>query len=262
MTEKDMEKEEDRMFANFKQQTRVEQFSQAAKENRNVFKGVAAFLAVIVAMIAFAALIYGDACWAKSFPRKDYHLIAIFICSTLAVVLFAILAVISGKTYLTTVDEISSKTRAMYKAWVLDNTDFRHDTYAKLSTFIEYVAKELNGLFVTLSSIGIIASVTTVIAAIIAKNTQIALNNALGYFAALHLLIMLLIAVPIILSKIVDVGITALELASSNLSDESDLPGSLHSTSYFKTTFSDRLALLRMPPKETKSTKAKDNGGE
>ena len=260
MTEKEMEKEQDRMFANFKQQTRVEQFSKAAKENRNVFKGVAAFLAVVVAVLTFAALIYGDTCWAKSFPHKDCHLIAIFICSALAIVLFAILAVVSGKTYLATVDEISSKTRAMYKAWVLDNTDFRHDTYAKLSTFVEYAAKEINGLFVTFSSIGIIASAATVVIAMPTSSGLVGKNDALGFYMSFHFIIMLLIAVPVILFVIGNVFGTALELVSDNFS-ESYLPNSELSC-FTETTFADRLALLRMPPKRAKINGIKNNEGE
>lgn len=115
MTKKDTKETKDQK-ALIQRHNRAMQFSQAADKNTSLFKEIIIFLALIIALVAFLALICGDAYWAKSFPHKDYRLIETFICLTLAIVAFAIIAVSSGKAYLTMVDKISAETRSMYNA--------------------------------------------------------------------------------------------------------------------------------------------------
>lgn len=257
MTKKDMKEAEDQIAAK-KQRLRAEQFSKAFESNSSLFALTLLFLAFAVAMVVIAGFIYVDARWAKSFPRKDDRLIEMFVCLSLAVVAFAIIAVASGKSYLVMVDKISAETRGMYKAWVLDSTDFRHNIEAKVTTFIQYAAKELTGLFVTLASIGIIASFVAASFGIIQTSDKAPNNNNLAAFVLIHVIIIVGISVAVILSTIIPVVKEATDLTMTNL-EGSKLPGSINHTWEFNTTFADRLALLQMPPKEVKTDETKDN---
>ena len=260
MTKKNTEETKDQK-ALIQQHNRAMQFSQAAEKNTSLFRGIMIFLMLIIALAAFLALVCGDAYWAKSFPHKDYHLIGTFICLTLAVVAFAIIAVSSGKAYLAMVDKISTETRGMYKTWILDNTDFRHDIDAKITTFVQYAAKELTGLFAAVSSVGIIASFVAALYAFFGYNWSCndLINNNLCGFALIHTAIILVIGIAVVLLTIVPVVTAAANLTEINF-NSSNLPGSInHAWWKFNTTFADRLALLQMPPKEVKTNETKDN---
>lgn len=248
MTKKDMKETKDQKVL-IQQHNRTMQFSQAAEKNTSLFKGIMIFLALIIALAAFLALVYGDAYWAKSFPHKDYRLIETFICLTLAVVAFAIIAVSSGKAYLAMVDKISAETRSMYKDWVLDNTDFRHDIDAKITTLVQYAAKELTGLLTTLAFAGIVISTAM---------TLFINNGNLCGFATVHTLVIVGINLTVVLLTIVPVVKVTADLTEINF-NSSNLPGSVNHAWEFNTTFADRLALLQMPPKEVKTDGTKDN---
>lgn len=254
MTKKDTKETKDQKVI-IQEHNRAMQFSQAAEKNTSLFKSTIIFLALVVALAAFLALVCGDAYWAKSFPHKDYRLIETLICLTLAVVAFAIIAVSSGKAYLAMVNKISAETRGMYKAWVLDNTDFRHDIDAKITTLVQYAAKELTGLFTAVSSVGVIASLVAALYALFEYNDLINNNNLCG-FALIHTAIIFVISIAVILSTIVPVFTAAADLIAINFNG-SNLPGS--DAWKFNTTFADRLALLQMPPKEVKTDGTKDN---
>lgn len=250
MTKKDMKETKDQKVL-IQQHNRTMQFSQAAEKNTSLFKGIMIFLALIIALAAFLALVYGDAYWAKSFPHKDYRLIETFICLTLAVVAFAIIAVSSGKAYLAMVDKISAETRSMYKDWVLDNTDFRHDIDAKITTLVQYAAKELTGLLTTLAFAGIVISTAMTL-------FEHYGNGNLCGFATVHTLVIVGINLTVALLTIVPVVKVATDLTEINF-NSSNLPGSVNHAWEFNTTFADRLALLQMPPKEVKTDGTKDN---
>ena len=250
MTKKDMKETKDQKVL-IQQHNRTMQFSQAAEKNTSLFKGIMIFLALIIALAAFLALVYGDAYWAKSFPHKDYRLIETFICLTLAVVAFAIIAVSSGKAYLAMVDKISAETRSMYKDWVLDNTDFRHDIDAKITTLVQYAAKELTGLLTTLAFAGIVISTAMTL-------FEHYGNGQLCGFATVHTLVIVGINLTVGLLTIVPVVKVAADLTEINF-NSSNLPGSVNHAWEFNTTFADRLALLQMPPKEVKTDGTKDN---
>lgn len=257
MTKKDTKETKDQKVI-IQQHNRTMQFSQAVEKNTSLFKSTIIFLALVVALAAFLALVCGDAYWAKSFPHKDDRLIEMFVCLSLAVVAFAIIAVASGKSYLVMVDKISAETRGMYKAWVLDSTDFRHNIEAKVTTFIQYAAKELTGLFVTLASIGIIASFVAASFGIIQTYDKAPNNNNLAAFVLIHVIIIVGINVAVILSTTIPVVKEATDLTMTNL-ESSKLLGSINHTWEFDTTFADRWALLQMPPKEVKANGTKDN---
>lgn len=260
MTKKDMKETKDQKVL-IQQHNRTMQFSQAAEKNTSLFKGIMIFLALIIALAAFLALVYGDAYWAKSFPHKDYRLIETFICLTLAVVAFAIIAVSSGKAYLAMVDKISAETRSMYKDWVLDNTDFRHDIDAKITTLVQYAAKELTGLLTTLAFAGIVISTAMTLFEHYGNGqfcNEFINNGNLCGFATVHTLVIVGINLTVVLLTIVPVVTVTADLTEINF-NSSNLPGSVNHAWEFNTTFADRLALLQMPPKEVKTDGTKDN---
>lgn len=261
MTKKDTEETKDQKVI-IQQHNRAMQFSQAADKNTSLFKGIMIFLVLIIALAAFLALVCGDAYWAKSFPHKDDRLTATFICLTLVTIAFAIVTVVSGKAYLAMVNKISAETRGMYEAWVVDNTDFRHDIDAKITTFVQYAAKELTGLLTTLAFAGIVISTAMTLFEHYGNGqfcNEFINNGNLCGFATAHTLVIVGINLAVVLLTIVPVFTAAADLIEINFNG-SNLPGS--DAWKVNTTFADRLALLQMPPKEVKTDGTKNNGGE
>lgn len=143
----------------------------------------------------------------------------------------------------------------MHRDYVLEGVDFRHDNFAKLDTFVQYLIKESSGLFAVLATGGVIASW-------IAVGFTSCSDNSIStiWFEIVHLIIVTVVAIATI-SMEAEAGDTVIELTKLNFkgNPKLDYVGDPRYQDFFYTTFADRLALLQMPPKEVKTDGTKDN---
>lgn len=240
---------------------RTKEFQMATNENRNTFIVIAVFLTAVVAVIAWTAVLYGDAYWAKTlFPHKALYTAGKIIFLTMLSIPLAIIAVISSYTYSKITKSISSETNNMHRDYVLEGVDFRHDNFAKLDTFVQYLIKESSGLFAVLATGGVIASWIAVLFASFSDNSIIVKAPSSLWFTAVHSIILTAVVMTTFYME-TEAGDIIIELTKLNFkgNPKLDYVGDPRYQDFFYTTFVDRLALLQMPPKEVKPNGTKDN---